>query len=402
MNTMGLLTIDEPAAPVHHAPWSAQHPVWALGFRPFYLLGAGFAALAVPLWLAQYVGWLSWPHGGLGWHAHEMVYGMAMAVIVGFLFTAGRNWTNLWTPRGAHLAFLGALWLAGRGAMLAAPALAAAVVDLLFLPLAAWPLYRVLRQSGNKRNLFLVFLLGLLTLANALFHAATLGWIAISPLAPVHAAILVIVVIEAVIGGRVIPMFTNNGAPGSNPVVRPRHDRVALGLTVAASVAYVLALPAAIVAALMMSAACAMLLRLAGWRPQRTLQVPLLWILHMGYAWIAIGFALLALAALGVGSASAGFHALAVGSMAGLVIGMMTRTTLGHTGRMLKAGRVEALMYALIQAGAVLRVLAQFLPAGWRNGALLASGACWSLSFLLFLLAYAPYLWRARIDGREG
>lgn len=399
---MSLLTIDEPAAPVHRPLWSAAHPVWALGFRPFYLLTAGFAALAVPLWLAQYLGWLAWPHVGLGWHAHEMVYGMAIAVIVGFLFTAGRNWTNLWTPRGAHLAALAGVWLAGRAAMLGAPPLAAAAVDLLFLPLAAWPLYRVLKQSGNKRNLFLVFLLALLTLANALFHAATLGWLALSPLAPVHAAILVIVVIEAVIGGRVIPMFTNNGASGSNPLVRPRYDKVALGLTVAASVAWVLPLPAAMAAALMMAAACAMLLRLAGWRPQRTLRVPLLWILHVGYAWIAIGFALLALAALGLGTASAGFHALAVGSMAALVIGMMTRTTLGHTGRMLKSGRYEPLMYLLIQAGAVLRVLAQFAPAEWRNAALLASGACWSLSFLLFLAVYAPYLWRARIDGREG
>lgn len=399
---MSLLTIDEPAAPVHHAPWSAQHPVWALGFRPFYILTAAFAGLAVPLWLAQYFGWLSWPHGGLGWHAHEMVYGMAIAVIVGFLFTAGRAWTNLPTPRGAHLAFLAGVWLAGRGAMLAAPPLAAAAVDLLFLPLAAWPLYRVLKQSGNKRNLFLVFLLGLLTLANALFHGATLGWIAMSPLTPVHAAILVIVVIEAVIGGRVIPMFTNNGAPGSKPVVRPRYDKVALGLTVAASIAYVLPLPGAIAAALMMAAACAMLVRLAGWQPQRTLHVPLLWILHVGYAWIALGFALLSLAALGFGTASAGFHALAVGSMAGLVIGMMTRTTLGHTGRMLKTGRYEPFMYLLIQTGAVLRVLAQFTPFEWRDGALLASGVCWSLSFLLFLLVYTPYLWRARIDGREG
>lgn len=399
---MSLLTIEEPAAPVHQAPWSAQHPVWALGFRPFYILTAAFAALAVPLWLAQYFGWVTWSHGGLGWHAHEMVYGMAIAVIVGFLFTAGRNWTNLWTPRGTHLAALAGLWLAGRIFMLAAPPLAAAVVDLLFLPLAAWPLYKVLKQSGNKRNLFLVFLLGLLTLANATFHAATLGWIAVSPLSPVHAAILVIVVIEAVIGGRVIPMFTTNGAPGSKPVVRPRYDKVALGLTVAASVAYLLPLPGPIAAALMMAAACAMLLRLVGWQPQRTLHVPLLWILHVGYAWIALGFGLLSLAALGIGTASAGFHALAVGSMAGLVVGMMTRTTLGHTGRMLKTGRYEPVMYLLIQAGAVLRLFAQFAPGSWRNAALLVSGVCWSLSFVLFLLVYAPYLWRARIDGREG
>ena len=400
---MTLLTIEEPGVPARLPPWSASHPVWALGFRPFYLLAAGLSVLAIPLWLARYFGWLAaLPNVGLGWHMHEMVFGMAIAVIVGFLFTAARAWTGLPTPRGGHLAALALVWLAGRIAMLAAPPLWAALVDLLFLPLAAWPLYRVLRQAGNKRNLFLVFLLSLLTLANALFHASVLGAVSITPMAPVHAAILIIVIIEAVIGGRVIPMFTRNGAPGVTPVVRPRHDQVALGLTASASLAWVAGAPAPLTASLCAATACAVLLRLAGWQSHRTLHVPLLWILHVSYVWIAFGFILLGMAALGLGAAGTAFHALAVGSMAGLIIGMMTRTTLGHTGRVLKAGRAEAAMYLLIQAGAVLRVLAAFVPAAWRDAALLASGACWTASFLVFLAAYSPYLWRARIDGKEG
>lgn len=400
---MSLLQIDEPAASVPQPLWNARHPLWALGFRPFYLLAAALAVLAVPLWLAQYLGWLhGWPAISLAWHMHEMVFGMAIAVIVGFLFTAGRTWTGLPTPRGVSLALLALLWVAGRVAMLAAPPWLATLVDLLFLPLAAWAMYSVLRKSGNKRNMPLVGLLALLTLANAVFHASVLGALALSPIAPVHAAILVIVIIESVIGGRVIPMFTNNGAPGAGAKVHPRVDRAALGLMAAAGLGWVAGLqgwPMALLAGL---AGAASLWRLSGWKPQRTLGKPLLWILHLGYAWIGIGFLLLGLAAAGIGTASTAFHALAVGSMAGLIIGMMSRTTLGHTGRMMVAKRAEPAMYGLIQAGALLRVLAGFAPAPWRDPALLLSALCWSLSFALFIAVYAPYLWRARIDGKEG
>lgn len=400
---MSLLTIDEPAVPVHQPLWSASHPVWALGFRPFYILAAALSVLAVPLWLAQYLGWLKgMANVSLGWHMHEMVFGMAIAVIVGFLFTAARNWTGLPTPRGRHLAALALVWVAGRVAMLVAPPVFAALVDLLLLPLAAWPLYRVISKSGNMRNMFLVVLLSLLTLANVLFHAAAMGWIALSPVTPVHAAILVIVIIESVIGGRVIPMFTTNGAPGVKPVVRPRHDQIALGLVAAAGVAWVVGAPGPLSAALCMLAACAIALRLVGWKSHRTLHVPLLWILHLSYAWIPIGFVLLGLAALGIGLASTAFHALAVGSMAGLIIGMMTRTTLGHTGRVLKAGRFEAAMYMLIQAGAVARLLAEFAPGQWRDAALAGSGVFWTGAFALYLVVYTPYLLKPRIDGKEG
>ncbi|MES2319382.1 MAG: NnrS family protein [Pseudomonadota bacterium] len=400
---MSLLTIEEPGVPARQPLWNAAHPVWALGFRPFYILAAALAVLAVPLWLAQYLGWLKgMPTVSLGWHMHEMVFGFAIAVIVGFLMTAARNWTGLPTPRGRHLAALVLVWLAGRAAMLLAPPLLAALVDLLFLPLAAWPLYVVLRDSGNKRNMFLIGLLGLLTLANALYHAAGLGWVSLAQATPVHAAILVIVIIESVIGGRIIPMFTTNGAPGVTPVVRPRHDQIALALVGSAGLAWVFGAPGPLAAALCMLAACAIALRLVGWQSHRTLHVPLLWILHLSYAWIPFGFALLGLACLGYGAASTAFHALAVGSMAGLIIGMMTRTTLGHTGRVLKAGRIEACMFVLIELGAMTRVLAAFVPGQWRSVALLVSGTCWCVAFALFLVAYTPYLLKARIDGKEG
>lgn len=403
---MAITRISEPSRPAPAAsmlPWRSGHPLWQLGFRPFYLLSALFAAVSIPVWLASYFGLTKgiW-QVGLGWHMHEMVFGFAVAVVVGFLFTAGRTWTGLATPRGGHLIALVALWLAGRVAMLAAPALAAAVIDLLFLPLCAWPLYQVLRRSGNHRNLFLVGLLALLAIANGLYHAAHLGWLALPLATPVQAAILIIVLIESVIGARVIPMFTRNGAPGSSPVASPKRALVAVGLMAAAGVAWIAAAPGYIAAPLCLAAAAMSLANLIAWQPQRTLRVPLLWILHLSYAWIGIGFALLACASLQWLPASAAFHALTVGSMAGLIVGMMTRTTLGHTGRPLKAGRAEAAMYWLVQLGAVARLLSAVGPAWLALPALVAAGACWSMAFILYAVTYAPYLWRPRIDGREG
>lgn len=400
---MPLLTIEEPAPDVRHPLWSGKHALWALGFRPFYLLAALLAMLAVPAWLARYSGWAGASLNiTLGWHMHEMVFGFAIAVVIGFLFTAGRAWTGLWTPRGAHLAALAGLWVAGRVAMLVGPAWLAALVDGAFLPLAAWPMYRVLKRSGNKRNMFLVGLLSLLAIANFAFHGAVMGWLPLSEVAPVHAGILLIVLIESVIGGRVIPMFTDNAVPGEKSLVLPRNDKIAMALVVAAGAGWVFGAPGPFMAALAFIAACATALRLAGWKSYRAVRVPLLWILHLSYAWISVGFFLLGLAALGAGAASTAFHAMAVGSMAGLIIGMMTRTTLGHTGRKLAAGKAEIAMYALIQAGALLRVGAALAPPEWRHATLLLSGACWSLSFSLFLIVYTPYLWRARLDGKEG
>lgn len=402
---MALLTIDEPRPAGSGSSGFGALPIWRLGFRPFYLLAAVFAAISVPLWLARYFGMSmsGLPNVGLFWHVHEMVFGVAIAVIIGFVFTAGRNWTGLWTPRGTHLAALAGLWLAGRLAMLFASPLLAALIDIVFLPAAAWPIYRVLQRAGNKRNMFLVGLLGLLTVSNIVFHAAVLGWIAVSPLSAIQAAILIVVSIESVIGGRVIPGFTANGAPGAKPVVDAKRDKICIALTALASIGWIVGLPTALVASLAFAASCAQVLRLLGWKSHRTVHNPLLWILHLSYAWIPIGFMLLALAAIGVTSASAAFHALTVGSMAGLIIGMMTRTALGHTGRNLKSGPSEFVMYLLIQAGAVVRVAAALNPAAaWQQTALAVAALCWAGAFGLYAIVYAPYLARARIDGKEG
>jgi uncharacterized protein involved in response to NO len=389
--------------PTEPTPAGQPHPLLRLGFRPFYLLAAALAMLSVPLWLASYKGMLSaLPAANVLWHMHEMVFGFGGAVIVGFLFTAGRNWTNLQTPAGGRLAALAVLWIAGRVAMLAAPGVPALVVDGLFLPLCAVAFGRVLYQAQSKRNYPICGILALLSVANLLFHAAANGWIALSALTPVHGAILMITVLEAVIGGRVIPMFTRNGAPGSQPVTVAWREKASIALLLATALAWVSGLPGFIVAPVAFAAAAINAVRLVGWAPFATVRVPLLWILHLAYAWIVAGLVLLGFAALGIGTSSSAFHALAVGGMSGLILGMITRTALGHTGRMLRAGRAESAMYLLLQAGALARLCANIVPAGIRDFLLLGSALAWSLAFLLYLFVYAPYLSQARIDGREG
>ncbi len=397
---MALMQIDDGGAA---APAPYRGPAWlALGFRPFYLVAAVFAAFSIPLWLASYGGYLSLATVGVAWHMHEMRYGFVLAVVIGFLYTAGRNWTGLWTPRGGLLAAIVLLWLAGRVAMLAPVSAVAAAVDLLFVPVATWPLYRVIARSNNARNRILVVVLSLLALANGLFHAAQLGLLELAPSRPMYAALIMIVVIESIIGGRVIPNFTANAVPGSTPVQNATLDKAAMLLTVLAGAAWALELTPLVAAPLALGAALVQARRLLLWQPHLTLHQPLLWILHLSYAAIPAGFALLALSHLGLATASAVVHLLGVGAIAGLIVGMITRTALGHTGRLLKAGRAETAMYAAIQLGMLARLAAAFCTGPWRAALLLASGALWSFTFLLYLAVYAPRLWTARIDGREG
>jgi uncharacterized protein involved in response to NO len=398
---MTLVRIEEPRVKEPVQTGFSHLPVFRLGFRPFYLLAALFAAISVPLWIARYFGNLgALAHVDLNWHMHEMVFGFAIAVIIGFVFTAGRNWTGLWTPRRGHLAALAGLWIAGRLAMLFTPPVVAAVVDLLFLPLAAYPIFRVLQRTGNKRNMFLVGLLALLTLVNALFHASVTGLLAFSPIAPIQAAILIIVMIESVIGGRVIPGFTANAVQGVKPIMNEQRDKIAIALTALAALAWVAHLPGPLTGSLAIAAAVAQATRSLGWMPHVTLRKPILWILHLSYAWIPVGFLMLGLTAWGMTTSSAAFHVLTIGSMAGLIIGMITRTALGHTGRPLNAGSSELAMYVLIQLGVVARMLAAANL--MRPEMLVAAAACWSAAFVLYVVVYAPYLLSPRVDGREG
>lgn len=376
----------------------------ALGFRPLYLLAALFAAIAVPLWLAQLGGLLPGPAHlpAVLWHAHEMIFGFAIAVIAGFLFTAGQNWTGLPTPKGWPLAAICGLWIAARIANWGAPPLIAMALDAAFLLSVMLPLASVLWRSGNFRNLFVLAILTAFLVARSLFHLALPGRLPFDPLTPLHFALFVIVMLLTVMAGRVVPMFTANAVRGVRQWRSEQLDALAIGATACALLLVLGGAGAGLTAAACAIAAVLQATRLAGWNPWATRHNPLLWILHLSYAWIPAGLLLLAFAALGMLPQSAGIHALTVGAMGGLIIGMITRTALGHTGRLLAAGRAETAMYALVQLAVVLRIaptLFDSLP--WLAFST-AAAIAWSAAFVLYLVKYGPMLLAPRADGRPG
>ncbi|HMX11260.1 MAG TPA: NnrS family protein, partial [Burkholderiaceae bacterium] len=255
-------------------------PLFRLGFRPFYLGAAAFAALAVPYWVAALLGVAALPATmpPLLWHAHEMLFGFAVAVIVGFLLTAGKAWTGLSTPRGATLAVMATIWLAARLAALGAPYAMYALLDTLLLPWVAGVLLRVLWKSGNRRNLPLGAVVVLLASSNLAFHAAALGWLSIDPLRALYAGLALIVMIECVIAGRVIPAFTMSALPGLKLQTPPWLERAALATTALSLAAWVLLPVNPITAAGFSLAALLHTSRLWHWQPWRTKARPILWV----------------------------------------------------------------------------------------------------------------------------
>ena len=371
------------------AGWTAA-PLLALGFRPFYLLAGIYATVAVPLWAAQYAGWI--PGGNGYWHAHEMLFGYAFAVIAGFLFTAVRNWTGLPTPTGAALGAIAALWVAAR--VLAPVSLqVAAILDAAFAAAVAWGIGRPIVASGNRRNFFFVLLVLALGAASVMFQT----W----PRQGLVIGLDVVLVVIAVMGGRVIPMFTNNAIPGAESRRVTSLERAAL-----ASIVLLLVLDAldfadwaAVVAAV---AAVLHAARLILWKPWRTLGRPIVWILHLSYAWIVVHLGLRALAGLGAAAGPLAAHALTIGAIGGMTLGMMTRTARGHTGRALVASMPEVAAYVLIHAAAAVRVLLPMIAPTLYLWSVLVSAALWSASFAIFVAAYYRVLTRPRLDGKPG
>lgn len=388
-----MIRIEQPAV--------AQPPrgfaLFNLGFRPFYLLAALFGAAAVVAWVASIEGRIAPPgmHAGVAWHAHEMVFGFALAVISGFLLTAGRVWTGMRTPEGWPLALIALHWIGARLAMLAGPAWLAALVDGAFPFVLAAVMARAILGARNQRNYFVIALLLALGAANGAFHAGY-GLVA------VRAALWLVLMLVVVMAGRVVPSFTANALPGAGARLRPPLDRAAIALSLAAFACDLIGIGGWVLAAIAFAAAALHAWRQAGWAPLATRGRPILWILHLSHAWIPVGFVLLALGALGVVPANAAIHAFGAGAVGGLIVGMITRTALGHTARPLAAGRAETASYVLVHAAAALRLLAALAPGLGYVPLLGASGVCWAAAFLLYFAVYLPRLWSPRLDGKPG
>lgn len=375
------------------------------GFRPFFLLAGLYAALAIPAWMAFLHGFArpgsTWP--ALAWHAHEMIYGFAVAAVAGFMLTAVPSWTGRRGFAGTPLLLLVLVWLAGRIAILAPlhPALIA-VIDLGFLPVLALAITPSLVRSGARRNMLFIGLLALLFGANLHFHLG--GARSVEAL---RLAVNTLLLLVALVGGRIVPAFTSAGLKQRGIDVRiPGHaaiDGGALLATLAVLVVDV-ARPGGVIAGVAAAGAAVLLaLRLARWHGHRTLGEPILWILHVAYAWLPIALAMKAAWLLGGLGVAAGWqHALTIGAISTMILAVMSRAALGHTGRPLVAPRGVVVAYCLVTAAALARALGAAIFPDAASAWIGAAAALWSAAFALFLVAYAPILCRPRADGRPG
>ena len=375
--------------------------LFSMGFRPFFLFASAWAALSVPIWVAAYAGLLDAAHFTRDWHVHEMLFGYISGVIAGFLLTAVPNWTGRLPVTGGALAGLFGLWVAGRFGMLLPTSLGAlpAVVDALFLFALAAVIAREVWAGKNVRNLPVCALVTVLAIANVLSHLAA-GDPNLARLGE-RIGLAVVAMLITLIGGRIVPSFTRNWMArqrlGPDPAAVGRFDMITLAITAAALAAWI-ALPTSSAAgAALTTAGVLNVARLLRWRGWRTTAEPLVLILHAGYAWLAVALALLGLSILLPQHVpgAAGMHALTAGAFGVMTLAVMTRASLGHTGRPLTASGSISFIYLLVNTGAALRVAAPFFPGAYLP--LLAWAAiAWSGAFAAFVVVYAPLLLRRR------
>lgn len=377
--------------------------LWRLGFRPFYLAASLFAALSIVLWAAQYAGWLRAPLiGGPLAHAHEMLFGFTFAVVAGFLFTAVPNWSGRPTPRGGLLAAIVAIWVAARVLAFTPFGAATMFANMAFLLAVATGIAVPLVQSGNRRNYFFVAIVAAAACAEALTQLGSIGALAFPAMRGLQIGFDLVILIIAIVSGRVIPMFTNNAIPQAGARRLPALEKVSIAIVLLVLAADLAGLSGAPLAGVLAFAAVVHAARLALWRPLRTLRVPLVWSLDLAYAWLPIHFALRAGAELGAAPLSLAIHALTVGAIGGLTMAMMTRTARGHTGLPLRADRADVVGYSLVFAAAVLRVFGPLAAPTLQIDWIVFSAVLWASAYGLYFIAYWPRLTTPRRDGKAG
>jgi uncharacterized protein involved in response to NO len=386
-----------------------QPAILSYAFRPMFLAAGIWAIVAIAVWLAMFFGYLRLPtrFDPLAWHVHEMMFGFVMAAVAGFLLTAIPNWTGRLPVRGHPLALLASLWLLGRIACLISadlPAWLAIAADLSFPVVLLAVVAREIIVGRNWRNLPMTAPLAVFVIADLLMHLESLdmpvprrlGW---------RLGLAAPIVLISVIGGRIIPSFTRNWLVKRDSARRPAPygdlDRMAVGLLCVGLILWVVLPDYRVAGMALLIAAALNACRLARWAGDATWPEPLLLILHLGYAWMVIGTALLGLSILDVGvPVGSALHALTAGAIGTMILGVMPRVTLGHTGRDLTANRATVIVFVLINAAAIVRV-----AASWNVGdviiLLALSAGCWIAAFGLFEIVYGPMLLTRRLTHRD-
>lgn len=370
---------------------------FSYGFRPFFLSGAVWAAFGILLWLPLLFGEAALPThlGVLDWHIHEMLYGYAAATIAGFILTAIPNWTGRLPINGAPLAALAALWLAGRLAIAFSAAIgaaAAAVIDVAFLAILAAAVGREIVAGRNWRNLRVLAVLGVFILGNVVFHTEALVFGKAEH--GIRIAVAAVIGLITIIGGRIVPSFTRNwlvrNRPGRLPIAFSSFDVLCVAASILALLAWVVTPSHRTTGLLLLAAGIAQAVRLGRWAGDRTVSDRLVLVLHVGYAFVPIGFILLGVGALTAAvPASAGIHAWTTGAVGLMTLSVMTRASLGHTGQPLMASPGTQAIYSLALAAALLRIAAAF---DGSTVLIHLAAFAWIAAFGGFTLAYGPML----------
>jgi uncharacterized protein involved in response to NO len=383
---------------------AAAHPFLRGGFRPFFFGAASWAMTAITLWLCVLAGEISLPtrFDAVAWHRHEMLFGFVGAAVAGFLLTAIPNWTGRLPIAGKPLLSLFGLWAATRLAVLFSAAIGfwpAAILDVgLFVCLGLLAAREVIASKNrNMPVVGIVLLFGLADAADYLEAADVIsggvGW---------RGAIALVIIMISMIGGRIIPSFTRNWmvkrrVTDALPTQPQRLDLLIIASTAIALLFWIAFPDKHLTGLMLILAAAGQAMRLSRWGGLRTAEDPLVLVLHLGYIWVPIGLLLLGLSVAGADiPESAGVHALTAGGMTTMILAVMTRASLGHTARELKASPVTVAAYACVTVGAVVRVAAS-LGVGPYAIMLDAAGAFWGAALLLFLIVYCPILWNPRL-----
>jgi uncharacterized protein involved in response to NO len=387
--------------------WAATIPFLRGGFRPFFFGAATWGLIAIALWLCSLAGAVALPtrFDPVAWHRHEMLFGFVGAAVCGFVLTAIPNWTGRLPIAGKPLLSLFGMWAAARLAVLFSAGFGywpAAILDVgLFLALALMAAREVI--ASKNRNLPIIGLVLLAGLADGADYAGSAG--IIPPDLGWRGAIALIIIMISVIGGRIIPSFTRNwmakqGIKAGLPTQPQSLDLLVIASTAIALLFWLAVPDHRLTGWMLVLAAAAQALRISRWGGARTLSDPLVAVLHAGYVWIPAGLLLLGLSAAGVDiPRSAGIHALTAGAMTTMILAVMSRASLGHTGRDLVASPATVASYACVTVGALLRVAAS-IGLGDYSVMLDIAGTFWGLALLLFAVVYAPILWSARVGER--
>jgi len=393
---------DEPIFPRYAGPAFLSY-----GFRPFFLGAALFTSLAVLAWVAIFAGRVSvdFLYPPREWHVHEMLYGYLPALIAGFLLTAMPNWTDRMPLRGVPLLAMFLLWLAGR-LLVAVPlagASAAAVVDGAFLVLLATYVWREIMAAGSWDRVPIGILVSLYAATNILFHLSALRGAPTD--LPERLALSVMTLMLTIIGGRLTPTFTREFLVERNkpslPEVFTRVDGAVIVLVLIGVLTWIVQPETVWAGVMLIVAGVASLARLLRWGGWRTWREPLVLILHIGYGWVGLFLVALGASILGIGfTPENAVHLLTTGAMGTMTLAVMTRASLGHTGRPRHADRLTVAIYLLVNVGAVLRIFAPNpeTPTALTHSMLGLSALGWCGAYLLFAFVYGPCLVRPSLD----